>query len=319
MASFLDQYDASTDRVAELRLMAHESHGIDIRGVYCLHTGKQIGEYDSDEILEAIYEEGDLEDIDLIDSLCVRVVASMRPSPALNKPDKGTIREMVARRPVDACAYLLNRLYGSKFLLTARGDDSFAPLYQRIETHKKLSLADPVMVSTLTHWLLELDSKMNLHEVIPPVFTKLKDSWAATKTGTQLLNLLNDLSILPAFESWVFARLQDWDARDTAQLKERNWARGNTMTDHAFVRSYLDNPEIANRKHADELKRKERVAKSKPQSAKTQLMNAKVSAASGLLDQLLSGALSIPVENLATPKPKLRLSLNLLGSKKESN
>lgn len=298
-------------------------HGVDVTQMYCLHTGKPIGQIFDSELEEAIYEEGDQDIESIADALVIRCVASMRPSPALNKPDHGTIREMAARRPIDALAYLLNRLYGSKQLLTNRGEQWFAPLIARIETHRLLCdsyhAPNATVYAAVTHWLLELDSKLNLHEITAPLFEKDRlGKWLVTKTGKPFVQVIHEPDALAAFESWVFERLHEWDKRDSAALAQLRWSNGNRMTTSAYVRSYLDNPEIANRKHAEELKRKQKAANAapkKPVSEKTRKNNERLNSFLALMDDVIDGKLpAAPV----TPKKSRVILGGMLFAKKES-
>ena len=138
-----------------IRELAISTYGVDPLRMYCLHTGKPMGTLDIDELAEAIYEESDDDELEsVVDGLVVRTVISMRPSPALNKPDLATIREMSVRRPVDALAYLLNRLYGSRDLITKRQPDAFKALLERIKTHRVLNDSASTNFAALIHWLL---------------------------------------------------------------------------------------------------------------------------------------------------------------------
>jgi len=310
--------DARIELAQTIRQRGIDSEGIDIFGVYCLHTGKKIGEFTSDTILDALADEATEDESDLLDAMLVRCVASMRPSPALNKPDIATIQMMVEKRPIEALSYLLNRLYGNKRLLTTRSEDAFAPLFMRIKTHAKLSQFETSHVG-LIHWLLELDSKMNLHELSPPMFDHAAaGKWTTTKLGMSLieaLNTIDEVGLLACFESWVFKHLAEFDKRDSQATREAAWLRGNTMTKRAYVRSWLDNPEIANRKQAEVHAKSKLPVRVK--SEKTQKLNAEVENVLGMLERILNGEIANePI--IVTPKPKLRLAGSLF-QKKEPN
>lgn len=302
----------------DIRANILESEGIDIFAVYCLHTGKRVGEFDIGVITDAIADE-ETEDFEtLCDSMLVRCVASMRPSPALNKPDVATIQMLHGRRPIDALAYLLNRLYGSRQLLTAKREDTFAPLYARIRTHARLTQLG-IAYNDLTHWLLELDSKMNLHDVTPPMFEQDRlGKWLVTRTGKSVVECLtggNDAALIACFESWVFAQLAEFDKRDSQATREANWLRGNSMTKRAYVRSWIDNPEIANRKAAETHAKKNNPGR--PKSEKTIKLDSQVSQFMSTLEQLING--EITVEQPKSAPRKLMLGGSLFKGKKESN
>lgn len=135
ISSILDSLFPEGFSPQELRSMALDSHGVDIFGVYCLHTGRKIGTFDESELLYAIEEEGTDSTEDLVDALVVRTIASMRPSPALNKPDRLTIRELSSKRPNDCLAYLINRLYGNRQTLLIRDESSFSFLLERVRVY----------------------------------------------------------------------------------------------------------------------------------------------------------------------------------------
>lgn len=313
----LNAIDADESRLEAIAQLAAEQF-IDIRGIYCLHTGKKFGTIDDSELEEAIFEEGDCDDDELADAMIVRVVASMRPSPAMNKPDHGTIREMVARRPNDALAYLLNRLYGSRQLLINRGDNWLSPMLNRIKTYNVISHTTLKFRDAYIHWLLELDSKLNLHEVTPPTFEKDRlGKWFVTKTGSQLIDVFHEAGVFEAFESWVFERLHEWDKKDSAALAQLRWAQGNRMTTSAYVRSYMEKPEIANRKHAEEYARRERAKAAKPKkpvSEKTRKQNERLASFLDLMDQVIDGKLDT---SPMTPKKSKVVLGGMLFAKKD--
>lgn len=288
----------SADDFDTLKRAAREQTGLEIDGLYCLHTGKLIGRFDRLEIEEAIFEEGDADEESLIDALVVRVVASMRPSPALNKPDMGTIREMSQRRPIDALAYLVNRLYGNQHLLRNRTDDAFSLLRNRISIHNQIAALyeNGLDLAPFTHWLLELDSKMNLHSVTPPDF----DIFA---------NLDN-------FEKWVFTKLDAARMLEVNAAKEASWHQGNRLTRAASIRSHLDNPEIANRKHAAAYAAKKKAAAAAAAGKPVRKRATQVDQFMGMLDDLINnaGGISEPV----TPTKPKAMTVGMLFKKKES-
>lgn len=301
ISDLLAQVITESDSFDALKSSARELTGIEIDGLYCLHTGKLIGRFDRVEIQEAIFEEGgdDSDEEQLIDSLVVRVIASMRPSPALNKPDMGTIREMSQRRPVDCLAFLMNRLYGNASLLRTRSDDAFSILRGRIDMHKRLTaLHDSGFdFAPYTHWLLEIDSKINLHTITPPDF----DVFSAT---------------LETFETWAFKLLDKARMMEVNAAREASWHKGNRMTRAATIRSHLDNPEIANRKlqAAYDLKQKAKAARPASKRKPTQ-----VDQFMGLLDSIINNASSADEAAIATHKKPAARTAGMLFRKKESN
>jgi hypothetical protein len=85
------------DEIRHLRQLGLDTLSIDIQSIYCQHTGRPIGVLDESELDFILTEEDiDLDDESLLDAIVVRVIASMRPSPALNKPDRLTIRNLAA-------------------------------------------------------------------------------------------------------------------------------------------------------------------------------------------------------------------------------
>lgn len=313
--------------VEPLRARVLEDEGIDICGVYCLATGAKVGTFDSSVIEDAI-DSIDYDDEEtLVDDLIVRVVASMRPSPSMNKMDRYTIREMAARRPVDAFAYLANRLAGGRYTTLHRdGEVSFQPLYNRIATHHRWSqLRDAGLdLTPWIHWLLEIDAKMNLHDVSGPCITLDKsNNWTLSREGTSLFMLVtvdNAADLLAKFESWAFALLGEYDERDKRLIREATWVRGNVMSASAYTRSWLENPEIANRKHAEELARKKKGNRAgrKPVSERTLKLNAEVDQFLHLLEGIMDGTVEeAPKPQPAKPRVLLggALKLNIAGRK----
>ena len=316
--SQLAAFMADTD-VESLRQQALEETEIDICGVYCLHTGRLVGRFDDFAIQFAIDEDsGDTEE-EMIDGLIARVVASMRPTPMLNMPDRLTLTNLSAKYPVDILCFLANRLNGNKYFAANRSNEVLAPYIDRIILHKRWSelALKGVDLRPWIHWLLELDAKRNLHEV-PPLLVDVDrlGKWISVNAGQFIMQKVtpdNNAELLALMETWAFGLLAEFDQRDKLATAQAQWMRGNSMTQTAFTRSWLENPEIANRKRMEELKKKNRPAR--PKSEKAQALDAKVSQFLGLLDGILDGTLDTPTP--VKPKAKLLTGANLF-KKKES-
>lgn len=313
LSEFFSDFDLPTLRA---KVLADE--GIDIQGVYCLATGKQIGTFESEEIQFAITEIGTDDEESLIDDLLVRVVASMRPSPSMNRPDRFTVREMIDARPVDALAFLVNRLQGSRQLLTKRDDGALSPLIARISTHKQWSelAAAGVDLKPWIHWLLEIDCKMNLHDMTPPAVLVGQ----FRKNLFDQVTLVNHLDLLKKLESWTFEQIGIYDKRDAQATRTAQWVRGNSMTGPAFVRSWLENPEIANRKLADDQRRRDKLKNPvgrPPRSEKAIKLQQQASEFLGLLEGLLDGTIEMtPVTAPIPKKGRVIMGANLLFAKR---
>jgi len=309
---------ALLDDLAHLvEFQAESTWGVDIRAMYCLYTGKRIGELDWSVLTDMIVDESsEIDDADveaIADALVIRCVASMRPSPAMNKPDRFTLSRMAKNRPVDAIAYLINRLLGNRNLLTHRsGTASFQPLIDRIATHAKWTklAAEGVDLSPWTHWLLELDSKMNLHDLTCPQIAKDRlGKWITVREGgDSILSLIeksNCAELLAVFESWVFQQLEVFDERDRQATQQAKWWRGNSHTASAYVDSYLDNSNVVSRKSAAIEVLRQKKVKSRPLSEKAMQKLVQRKLAMDVLDSLLSGQLSDALETPVTQaKPK---------------
>lgn len=317
LADFL----ADTD-IDSLRTLCLETHGVDIRGVYCLQTGRLVGTFDDFVLQFAIDEESADDDETLIDALMSRVVASMRPSPMLNRPDRVTLANLAAKYPVDILCYLINRLHSNRYLATHRDVDILEPYIARIRTHTQWSelAASGVDLKPWIHWLLELDSKRNLHDLTPPTgeFDRL-GKWIVTKTGESLFRQITAESLpalLAVFEAWTCERIKEFDQRDKEAKAQEHWIRGNSLTQPAYVRSWIENPEFASKRAELLHKSKNKpLAAIKPKSEKTQKLDAKVSQFLHLLDDIIDGG-SEPVTP-AKPAPKLMTGA-MLFRKKES-
>ncbi|MGL5935894.1 MAG: hypothetical protein ACRCZI_09770 [Cetobacterium sp.] len=292
----LADFFADSD-IESLRLQGLELHGIDITGVYCLHTGRKVGSFEDFVIQFAIEEESAEDDETLIDALMSRVVASMRPSPMLNKPDRVTLTNLAMKFPVDILSYLINRLHSNRYLATHRPDDVLDPYIARIKTHAlwtELKLAG-IDLSPWIHWLLELDAKRNLHDLSPPT---QKDSTESLFYG---ITKENESQLLAQFELWTFAKLKEFDSRDREAKAQAEWMRGNTMSQSAYAHSWLENPQFASKKAADA--HKQRIKPKKVLSEKTAKLNAKVSQFLHLLDDIIDSGTESP----AVEKPKAKI------------
>lgn len=304
-----------TTSVESLREKALLADGIDILGVYCLHTGKRIGTFEAEELEFAISDEIDEDDDSIIDALLVRVVASMRPTPALNKPDRLTIQNLCSKRPVDALAYLANRLHAHRSFVGNRDDGMLSPLIARIALHRQWTALYQagVDLTPWVHWLLEIDAKMNLHDVTPPCVTVDRlNKLILTNAGTPLLSMVtveNNVQMLATFESWVFERIDAFDKRDNELAAQGRWTRGNTMSGPAFIRSWITNPEIANKKLAEDFKKKQRAANGvgRPKSERTKKLDARVAGFLGMLDDILASKNPIDDSPIPAAKPRAKL------------
>lgn len=313
LAAFFADHD-----VESLRVLGLESHGIDIAGVYCQHTGRQVGTFDDFVIQFACDEESADDDEALVDALVTRCVASMRPSPMLNKPDRVTLLNMAEKFPVDILAFLVNRIHGNRWLATHRpaSDDILAPYIARIKTHQLWTALAGKGVDTRPwiHWLLELDAKRNLHDLTPPAIERDRTGkWIETKTGESLFYQIdesNHADLLAFFEKWTFERVKEFDARDREALAQEKWMRGNTMTQPAYARSWIENPEFASKRAEAAYKAKhKKESPAKPKSEKTKKLDAKVSQFLHLLDDIIDGGAEPTTP--AKPGPVLRTGASL--------
>lgn len=317
----LAAFFADTD-IDSLRVKCLEVHGVDIRGVYCLHTGRMVGTFDDCILQFAIDEESSDNEDDLVDAMMSRVVASMRPSPMLNRPDRVTLLNLAERYPVDILCYLINRLHGNRYLATHRDIDILDPYIARIHTHTLWTelAASGVDLSPWIHWLLELDSKRNLHDLTPPTVERDRlGKWIITKTGVSLFQMIARDSLpalLAVFEAWTCERIKEFDQRDKEAKAQEHWIRGNSLAQPAYVRSWIENPEFASKRAELLHKSKNKPAGvAKPKSEKTQKLDAKVSQFLHLLDDIIDGG-SEPATP-AKPKTVLRTGA-MLFKKKES-
>lgn len=307
------------DDIESLAQKVMTTYEIDIRGVYCLQTGRLVGRFDDFVVQFAIDEESSDDEEALIDGLISRVIASMRPTPMLNMPDRLTLANLSAKHPVDILCYLANRLNSNRHFAGNRSSELLAPYIDRIALHRQWSelALKGVDIRPWIHWLLELDAKRNLHDISPPLLSVDRlNNWILTVQGTSIFQLVtpeNNANLLAVFERWAFDLLAEFDDRDRIATSQANWMRGNTMTQPAFTRSWLENPEIANRKRADELKRAAKKVKSpKPKSEKAQKLDAKVNQFLGLLEGILDGDIEPENRKLA---PKLLTGASLFQKK----
>lgn len=310
-ANFLSSLTDDSNVLAQVREAALSTFGVDITKSYCLHTGRPIGTIDSEELLFALREEP-TEDIEsLADAMVIRCVATMRPSPALNKPDDLTIANLASARPRDCLAFLLNRLYGNRLSLRHRDESSFDQLLTRVKNWRFLQDSQNESLnkslSAVLHWLLELDSKLNLHDLSAPYFERNRlNQWVVSRSAAAqpLINCLTESDFLPAFESWVFTQLKSVeDLKDLARRQELWTQKGNRFSGPAYVRSWLENPEFAQRKTGQSKKDTSRLnrdaAKLKKPSNAAKLMS--------LLDSAIAAKPKNPTSTAASlprPKPK---------------
>lgn len=135
------------------------AYGFDPRTLYCLTTGKPIGEsWEARELIACL--PGTPEEI--ADDLALRVLASMRPSMIWNRQRTETLTEMRVKAPVETLAYLLNRLIQPT---KDQRDVGFVTLHSgRIRLYSRLARLDHTSDSfqNLLLWLLEVEAKLGL-------------------------------------------------------------------------------------------------------------------------------------------------------------
>jgi hypothetical protein len=286
-----------------------------------LHTGRQVGTFDDFVIQFACDEESADDDETLVDALVTRVVASMRPSPMLNKPDRITLVNLAERFPVDIMAFLVNRLHSNRWLATRRNSAVLEPYIARIHAHKRwTAIANSgVDLRPWIHWLLELDAKRNLHDLTPPCIQLDRlNRWSIANTGDSLFYLVtadNANEMLAAFEKWTHSRIKEFDARDREAIMQEKWMRGNQLTQPAYVRSWMENPQFAS-KRAESSSRGKKESTARPKSEKASKLDAKVSQFLHLLDDIIEGG-----QQLVTPPkagPVIRTGASLSFKRKES-
>lgn len=326
MTDFSALSDFFADRdLADLRALGLANHGIDITAVYCLHTGRQVGTFDDFVIHFAIDEESAADDEALVDALVSRAVASMRPTPMLNRPDRVTLSNLAERFPVDILSFLVNRLHGNAWLATHRPSDILDPYIARIKTHSLWTELAGKGVDTRPwiHWLLELDAKRNLHDLTPPSVERDRlGKWIETTTGESLFSQITESNVgelLAFFEQWTFSRIKEFDARDKEALAQAQWMRGNRMTQPAYARSWIENPEFATKRAELAHKKKNKPeSPARPKSEKTRKLDERVSKFLHLLDDIIDAGAPTESPKKAGPKLMTGASLSFLR-KKESN
>lgn len=239
------------ETLADLLAQCHEKiladYGLNLLSICDLHTGAPIGFFNESVFHTALIDEGVLDDSengevlaieDLADALLVRSLASARPSPALNRPTTQSLKRLMESHPKIVCAYLLNRYRLVDWRKLSHRDDSwFDDMLHRVKVWNKLSDlddgSDPYesALRALCHWLLELDSKANLHMLTPVA------GWFETFLG---------LETTEQFELFVaeFAII----ATPTIVEADRLLSIGNRMTSSAYVKSWFDNPILNERK-----------------------------------------------------------------------
>lgn len=140
-----------------------ESFGYRPQALYCLITGKPLGEQWSDEFGATL----DLLNLDdknfeqVADDIRLRVVGSMRPSTRWNKFRSESINDLRIAQPRETLAYLLNRLFEP-----LNNTGSIWSIEQRIHVWQELAEHDisnsVPRVEQLIHQLLEIDTRTGL-------------------------------------------------------------------------------------------------------------------------------------------------------------
>lgn len=235
-------------------------YGLHLDTIRDLHTGAPIGEIFDEIFHTALIDEGALDDSEdgetisietFADALLVRSLASARPSPALNHPTTQSLTRLLKSDPRTVCAYLLNRYALTHWRKLNHRDDSwFDDMLHRVKVWEKLerlttgadSDANERSLRALAHWLLELDSKCNLHELTP------LPGW---------FDVFHSLETVDQFELFVseFALI----ATPLIVEADKRFAIGNRMTGGAYLKSYFDNPVLEQRKVEIANKRRQRL------------------------------------------------------------
>ncbi len=199
--------------------------GVDPQGIYCLFTGKRIGQTELDELSSLVDSlPGDAEDI--ADDLAMRLFASMRPSMRWNKMRSESLDELRKSVPMETLAYLLNRLF-----TPLSQSNPLALHHDRIRLFAQLeSWGFNESTNTLLYYLIELDAKLGLNTIAPPFSIEM---------------LLSDFESMPillaSFESFYQSCLKKYEKQQADMESSDRWFRtGNTLAKHAHVKMFME-------------------------------------------------------------------------------
>lgn len=212
---------------------------IDIRAIYCLHTGRRVGTIDADSMLELVDSLEPsvlLDDETFDDELLTRCISFARPSPVFAKLNPDTLNRLRVTQPRALLAYLANRFYHSA-LYGAIHKQTFESRYSylrdsiRLSQHLDIIVGDmhPVDINAILLALLELDSTFGLQNINPPA----RVPHIATVWDRDSLD-----AFIEALQSWV-AELR-LEAFKRSQQGDAVSASANRATRTAFVRQFVE-------------------------------------------------------------------------------
>lgn len=215
--------------------------GIKPHGIYCQLTGKMVGMWDGDELIELAESlAGDVDEI--ADDLATRIFASMRPSLRWNKMRLESLDQLRKSHPVETLAYLMNRLTNSP---NYHGD-TLAINHDRIKLYNHLVTLELETVNSLLYTLIEVDSRLNLNKLQPPF---------------SVANMIDrtESELLVAFERWAEEQAKVWQRLEIQREQETRWFRdGNTLAKRAAVSQFWESKPKSEKQLVEDAKRQDR-------------------------------------------------------------
>lgn len=172
---------------------SNDSLGLDILGIYCLHTGRLIGRL-NDEAIWAMSHAIDIindSDDEIISEVLARTMLACRPSPVWTIQTTEVLRKLITRDPVGACVFYLTRAYhqNNKHCMAKAKGGGFYPHgwinkyaqadwnWERVRLNQTLHIHySKKELIQLAELLLEVDAKIGIHTITTPTYELSFDS-----------------------------------------------------------------------------------------------------------------------------------------------
>lgn len=196
--------------------------------LYCQVTGKPIAK--STELVDLIESlKGDVDGV--IDDVALRVLASMRPSVFWNAMREHSLQDMRLQRPIELCAYLLNRLFAPSTGVDKLAlPDRLGMYSDRIKSYALLAQwGMDERLDSMMFMLLELDAKLNLSRESCP-FTAY-DFFFDAPTHNERLAMLTE---------YYEKRIAHYNRQQKVELDEARWFKGNSLARTPYVSAFWE-------------------------------------------------------------------------------
>lgn len=233
-------------KLAEAIEICVSNTGVNPSVVYCLQTGRPIGRFDDQIMIEIFDEIPDAPDNDeeIMDDLLTRTLCSMRPSPGWNNLDRQSLNLYARTRPAETLSYLLIRLYEPTNGLKVDFNRRLGLYHRRIQIYKMveaLATQSEIDLSDWLYMLVEIDAMYNLNSLPVPgndilLTLAALESERESKPETKSEAFEEFLS---AWRKWHKGYYDSYEKRQKQAIRQDQWLKGNPLASSARLTMFM--------------------------------------------------------------------------------